>query len=123
MTEEEVKGLLKEAFEKIKEDFIPNMTNLIMDVFQHGINKGIEIGEKIGADKRPFSIKWQTGEPKKEGEYLVVVFGTKIEVDYLFAWDDVKDGRIIKRFSWKENLLRNITAWCKLSDIEPYKEG
>ena len=65
MTEEEVKGLLKEAFEKIKEDFIPNMTNLIMDVFQHGINKGIEIGEKIGADKRPFSIKWQTGEPKK----------------------------------------------------------
>ena len=26
-------------------------------------------------------IKWQTGEPKKEGEYLVVVFGTKIEVD------------------------------------------
>lgn len=123
MTEEEVKGLLKEASEKIKEDFIPNMTNLIMDVFQHGINKGIEIGEKIGADKRPFSIKWQTGEPKKEGEYLVVVFGTKIEVDYLFAWDDVKDGRIIKRFSWKENLLRNITAWCKLSDIEPYKEG
>lgn len=73
--------------------------------------------------QRDYSIiPWNTGEPKEEGEYLVVVFGTKIEVDYLFAWDDIKDGRITKRFSWKENWLRNITAWCKLSDIKPFKE-
>lgn len=57
MTQEEVKGLLKEASEKIKEDFIPSMTNLLMDVFQHGLNKGTEIGVKIGADKIPSSIK------------------------------------------------------------------
>lgn len=82
----------------------------------------IKISETARKQRNYSIIHWETGEPKEEGEYLVVVFGTKIEVDYLYAWDDIKDGRITKRFSWKENWLRNITAWCKLSDIKPYKE-
>jgi hypothetical protein len=73
--------------------------------------------------QRDYSIiHWNTGEPKEEGEYLVVVFGRKIEVDYWFAYDDIEDGRITTRFSWKENWLRKITAWCKTSDIKLYKE-
>ena len=111
MTEEEVKGLLKEASEKIKEDFIPNMTNLIMDVFQYGINKGTEIGVKIGADKRPFSIKWQTGKPKESGAYIVTLRFGLIEED---SWNN-----IIQR--WTRN-NGEVIAWCKLSDIAPYKE-
>ena len=74
MTEEEVKDLLREASEKIKEDFIPAMTNLLMDVFQHGINKGTEIGLKIGTNTQSnnhCTIPWQTGEPKESGEHLV----------------------------------------------------
>ena len=120
MTEEEVKGLLKEASEKIKDDFIPSMTNLLMDVFQHGLNKGTEIGVKIGADKRPFSIEWQTGEPKEEGEYLVTLLDGRIAVDrWLMPWpcnteeDDIS--------VW-EMYDEEVVAWCILSNIKPYKE-
>ena len=111
MTEEEVKGLLKEASEKIKEDFIPKMTNLLMDVFQHGINKGTEIGVKIGADKRLSSVKWQTGEPKESGYYIVTLRFGLIEED---SWNN-----IIQRWSRNNG---EVIAWCKLSDIETYKE-
>ena len=116
MTDEEVKGLLKEASEKIKEDFIPNMTKLLMDVFQHGLNKGTEIGVKIGVDKRLPSIKWQTGEPKEGGEYLITTYNGKVRVDefYHYSVSGKEYGTFIK--------YTNPIAWCKLSDIEPYKE-
>lgn len=68
-------------------------------------------------------IKWQTGEPKEEGDYLVVVHSKRVEFDRLYAYGDVKNGRIEKAYFWKESLARTITAWCKLSDIKPYKEG
>ena len=58
-------------------------------------------------------IKWQTRESKENGEYLVTTnIGT-----VLIAW---RNGT-----SW---LIGNMSldieykAWCKLSDIEPYKE-
>ena len=118
MTEEEVKGLLKEASEKIKDDFIPSMTNLLMDVFQHGLNKGTEIGVKIGSDKSPFPIKWKTGKPKERGEYLVTLLSGKVKVAEFYKykvadkeyWDCIPYGIV------------GVKAWCKLSDIEPYKE-
>lgn len=113
MTEEEVKGLLKEASEKIKEDFIPSMTNLLMDVFQHGLNKGTEIGVKIGANKIPSSIKWQTGEPKETGEYLITTSDGNVYYDIVYT------NSKCKMLFWNFN---NVLAWCKLSDIEPYKE-
>lgn len=82
----------------------------------------IKISETARKQRNYSIIHWETGEPKEEGEYLVVVYGRKIEVDYWFAWDDIKDGRITKCFSWKENWYRKIIAWCKISDIKPYKE-
>lgn len=59
-------------------------------------------------------IKWQTGEPKEEGCYFVTL----------------KDGRVVFNFwkilpncsYWIHSRNENIIAWCKLSDIEPYKE-
>ena len=118
MTEEEVKGLLKEASEEIKEDFIPKMTNLLMDLFQYGLNKGTEIGVKIGADKRPFSIKWQTGTPKERGEYLVTLFSGKIKVAEFYKYKEAD-----KEY-WGCILygIVGVKAWCKLSDIEPYNK-
>ena len=67
-------------------------------------------------------IKWKTGQPKEEGEYLVVVHGKRVEVDQLYACDEINGNRVEKVFVWNENWLRTVTAWCKLSDIEPYKE-
>lgn len=114
MTEEEVKALLREASEKIKEGFIPAMTNLLMDVFQHGINKGTEIGLKVGTNapqsNNHCSIPWQTGEPNESGAYLITTYNGKVLTDYwrVYRWD------YRNRFEVK--------SWCKLSDIKPYKE-
>lgn len=58
-------------------------------------------------------IKWKTGTPKEEGEYLVTLKTLK--------------GVIVDRLEFEEygwNLATNckVIAWCPLSDIEPYKE-
>ena len=109
MTEKEVKGLLKEASDKIKENFIPKMTNLLMDVFQHGINKGAEIGLKVGTDKASSSIKWQTGEPKRVGAYILSLKNGSVAIERYFPRVD------------KEFFEEHVVAWCHIGDIEPYK--
>ena len=116
MTEEEVKYLLREASEKIKEDFIPNMTNLLMDVFQHGINKGSELGMKVASDasksKSQSLIKWQTGKPEEEGTYLVTL---KVREDVVVTYN-------IYSYSEEWHYSNKVLAWCKLSDIKPFKD-
>ena len=61
-------------------------------------------------------IKWQTGKPKEEGDYLTTrrLANGKVYVCYNY-WVDNK---------WFAVPCENSTtiAWCKLSDIEPYKE-
>ena len=54
-------------------------------------------------------IKWQTGEPKEEGVYIVTLKGGDIRCAWYY-----KD---YKFFSW-----RDVIAWCLASEIEPYKE-
>lgn len=119
MIEEEVKAVLREASAKIKEDFIPAMTNLLMDVFQHGINKGTEIGLKIGTNapqpNNHCSIQWQTGEPKESGLYLVTISGK-----YSIFVQCMQFGCLT---GWSYFKPEEIIAWCKLNDIKPYKEG
>ena len=118
MTVEEVKYLLKEASEKIKDDFIPNMKNLLMDVFKHGINKGSELGMKVASDasksKSQSLIKWQTGEPKEGGGYLITTYNGFVLADYWRVFPN--------RSGWDYRSKFDVVAWCKLSDIEPYKE-
>ena len=65
-------------------------------------------------------IKWQTGEPKGDGLYIVRrrnLSGSGEFVSVLerqgYFWTNVTMCRI------KHD---NVVAWCKLSDIKPYKE-
>ena len=61
-------------------------------------------------------IHWQTGEPKDDGEYLVSLEDGSVcrdEWRELYCDDDMK--------CWVYN-EGEVKAWCKLSDIEPYKE-
>lgn len=59
-------------------------------------------------------IHWQTGEPKESGIYLVTTSSNIVRTSY---WNNG---------CWLINDLPfstlKIKAWCKLSDIEPYKE-
>ena len=123
MTEEEVKDLLKESSKKIKDDFIPSMTNLLMDVFQHGINKGSELGMKVASDasksKSQSLIKWQIGEPVEEGYYLVTDSLGKIRPDY---WGiRLNEGKPYYCWSFYTGNKR-VLAWYPVSGFEPYKE-
>lgn len=65
------------------------------------------------ADEHPNGslIKWQTGEPPETGMYLVTVYNKYIATDYFgyFLHD-----------KWR-HYDGHVTAWCKLSDIQPYK--
>ena len=59
-------------------------------------------------------IKWQTGELKESGIYLVTTSNNMVRTAY---WNNS---------CWLFNDLpfstQKVKAWCKLSDIQPYKE-
>lgn len=59
-------------------------------------------------------IKWQTGEPKEGGYYLITTANGKIATDCF--------GIFPNRSNWEYRNKFDVKAWCKLSDIEPYKE-
>ena len=83
-------------------------------MFREGLFKIDEEAEK--AAKRYSIIHWQTGQPTEEGEYLVSLDDGSVcrdEWRKLYC-DDEKQG-------WVYN-EGEIIAWCKLSDIKPYKE-
>lgn len=62
--------------------------------------------------KKKYSIlHWQTGKPEESGSYIVTLRFGLIEED---SWNN-----IIQRWSRNNG---EVIAWCKLSDIEPYKE-
>lgn len=59
-------------------------------------------------------IHWQTGKPKESGIYLVTTSNNMVRTAY---WNNG---------CWLFNdlpfITQKIKAWCKLSDIEAYKE-
>lgn len=57
------------------------------------------------------TIEWQTGEPKEEGMYLITTDEGKIGIASYFV-DYSPDIEFFKIC---------VTAWCKLSDIKPYR--
>lgn len=65
------------------------------------------------ADEHPDGnqIKWQTGIPKENGVYLVTMSGGYVAINWYSNKDVAND-----YFKYC------VIAWCKLSDIEPYKE-
>lgn len=66
------------------------------------------------ADEHPNGslIKWQTGEPKEDGLYIVTTNQGEMAVTGYFP--TLNKGE-------KEKFNMYISAWCPLSDIEPYK--
>lgn len=58
------------------------------------------------------TIKWQTGEPKKGGRYLVQTKHDSFQFDIYSSFIQ----------QWATYTKKEVIAWCKLSDIEPYKE-
>lgn len=59
-------------------------------------------------------IKWQTGFPGIEGEYLVTEDNGNVDTD---CWV------VLEHYSyWVGHRDDKVVAWCKVSDIEPYKE-
>lgn len=59
-------------------------------------------------------IKWQTDLPDIEGEYLVTEDTGEITAD---CWC------VLEHYQyWAQHRDSEVIAWCKLSDIEPYKE-
>lgn len=64
-------------------------------------------------------IKWKIGEPKHDGVYIVTTFDSVQKINIC---------RILEKvgYRWMNGSMEvrecNIKAWCKLSDIKPYKE-
>lgn len=74
------------------------------------------IGELLERNKKEENkkysiIHWHTVEPKDVGQYLVTFNSGEIGIG---IWCANK--------LWQRYVIDNIIAWCKLSDIEPYKE-
>ena len=59
-------------------------------------------------------VKWQTGEPKERGSYIVSSKG--LDANYVTC------AVYVHETGWCHWKKEEIIAWCKLSDIEPYKE-
>jgi hypothetical protein len=59
-------------------------------------------------------IKWHTGFPNIEGEYLVTEDTGKVTVDYWCVVDHYQ--------YWEQHRDDEVVAWCSISEIEPYKE-
>ena len=63
------------------------------------------------------TIKWKTGVPEESGLYLVTTCYGKVKIDEFchYSVSGKEYGTFIK--------YADPVALCKLSDIEPYKEG
>ena len=58
-------------------------------------------------------INWQTGTPLENGMYLVTLSSGDVTTDIWLG--------ICHRWYEYDDNLEQVIAWCKLSDIEPYK--
>lgn len=64
-------------------------------------------------------VEWQTGNPTEEGECIVTLDNGVVTYDeYCCATDGDGDDMFFWRY-WDED---KVVAWCKLSNIKPYKE-
>ena len=63
-------------------------------------------------------IKWQTGEPKESGEHFVTLLNGKVRLAEFYKY------KVADKEYWGciPCGIVGVKAWCKLSDIEPYKE-
>lgn len=74
----------------------------------------IKISETARKQRGYSIIHWNTGEPKENGSYLVTISG----LDSIYVICAV----YLHETGWCYRGKEEIIAWCKLSDIKPYKE-
>ena len=60
-------------------------------------------------------IKWQTGEIKEVGEYIVTLLDGTVSLDYYAR--PCYDGKLKPTNYTKDSII----AWCPLTEIESYK--
>lgn len=75
--------------------------------------------QELDIMKEQSTIKWQTGEPKGEGDYLVTTnFGHVTFDKWMKKYNEGGS-----YYDWELNSgYKKVRAWCKLSDIKPCKE-
>ena len=65
-------------------------------------------------------IKWQTGEPTKEGLYLVQL--KKLHWQWKKSIASLFDVDTWHGSFWEYYDKEEVVAWCLLNSVEPYKE-
>ena len=71
--------------------------------------------QELDMMKEQSIIHWQTGEPKESGSYLVFIKGEFSDYTTCAMYNTVT--------GWCHWKKEEITAWCKLRGIKPFKEG
>lgn len=64
------------------------------------------------------AIKWQTGDPKVPGEYLITCPNGVIYID---NYNEYETGQGVF-YDWERFTDDMVLAWCPVNEIEPYKE-
>ena len=89
------------------------MESLLVSTMQH-------ISWLVGEWKGSSNIKWHTGEPKDNGMYLATFIKTSEGDTSVVPLYRIRGNW--ETTSWDSVKPKRIKAWCKLSDIKPYKE-
>lgn len=110
-----ITNLIKARLDKNadKEDeAIYNMERLLTNTMQY-------LSWLVGELKGDSQIKWQTGEARLDGLYIVTYFDFVQKVNVC---------RILEKvgYRWMNGSMEirecNIKAWCRIIEIKPYKE-
>lgn len=105
-----ITNLIKARFDKDADkenEAISNMESLLVSTMQN-------LSWMVGELKDSSKIRWQTGTPKESGAYLITTYRGNVFVDYWRVFPNKCD--------WDYRDKFDVKAWCKISDIEPYKE-
>lgn len=68
------------------------------------------------------TIRWQKGNPTKAGKYIITLIEGTVRVDELYPYEYVEGSQKTIKYAWKHSFQDAVIAWCKLSDIKPYKK-
>lgn len=107
MEADKIRKAWNEAYKPLVSDISDTLTleEICCMFFELGWNAALE---------RNSIIHWQVGEPKESGFYLVHTKSGYTLIDhYIVPARNYILGNVDKS---------EVTAWCKISDIQPYKE-
>lgn len=117
MTEQELKSLLTEKNKEIAEVYPKKFMNLMMDVYEKGINVGVEIGKKASCD----AMRMIPVEEKLPLESLRVLCRMKSNGQIVSGYLYRKDGKVCvatdPNFHFEDYCDYEATHWFPLVDV------